>query len=356
MPLRSPSSYSAERPRALVRVHSWVLMGTSSEPCCAVPRLYICCLRLPGRALDPPAHKQPHRVDLRHGQAPDQKRLVQLDDDRRVLRVARWGHHEHSFGQWQAGDEGTSTRRSQGPGRAAAAGRPALRQGPAPGRGGAPVGGIAAEHQRLVPGLGGRGQPGPEAGGASRPAAAADREGAAAGGAGAAQGPARPRLEHRALDPEAGGRRDRNGDRGPVPHRPRLVDPEAAAVELAEAGSAGHRAGRGGDPSLGPRGVAGSKKSASRKRAWIVFEDEAGASLTPVVRRTWAPRGQTPVLRHPFNREKISMAVALAYRWDGRRSRLYFQTREGNYNDATLIEFVRELRRHFRGQQVILLW
>jgi len=102
--------------------------------------------------------------------------------------------------------------------------------------------------------------------------------------------------------------------------------------------------------------MAGSKKSASRKRAWIVFEDEAGASLTPAVRRTWAPRGQTPVLRHPFNREKISMAVALAYRWDGRRSRLYFQTREGNYNDATLIEFVRELRRHFRGEQVILLW
>jgi hypothetical protein len=29
-------------------------------------------LRLPGRALDPPAHDQPHRVDLRHGQAPDQ--------------------------------------------------------------------------------------------------------------------------------------------------------------------------------------------------------------------------------------------------------------------------------------------
>jgi transposase len=50
------------------------------------------------------------------------------------------------------------------------------------------------------------------------------------------------------------------------------------------------------------------------------------------------------------------MAVTLAYRWDGRRSRLYFQTREGNYNDAKLIEFVRQLRRHFRGEQVILLW
>ena len=34
---------------------------------------------------------------------------------------------------------------------------------------------------------------------------------------------------------------------------------------------------------------------------WIVFQDESGVSLTPVVRATWAPKGQTPVLRHKFN-------------------------------------------------------
>jgi hypothetical protein len=50
------------------------------------------------------------------------------------------------------------------------------------------------------------------------------------------------------------------------------------------------------------------------------------------------------------------MAAALAFRWDGARSRLYFQTRQGSYNEHSLIEFVRDLRRHFRGQQVILLF
>jgi hypothetical protein len=50
------------------------------------------------------------------------------------------------------------------------------------------------------------------------------------------------------------------------------------------------------------------------------------------------------------------MAAALAYRWDGWRARLYFQTRPGTQNDESLIEFVRDLRRHFSGQQVILLW
>jgi len=62
------------------------------------------------------------------------------------------------------------------------------------------------------------------------------------------------------------------------------------------------------------------------------------------------------VLRHPFHWKRISMAAALAYRWDGARTRLYFQTRDGTYNEESLIEFVRDLRRHFRGEQVILLW
>ncbi len=50
------------------------------------------------------------------------------------------------------------------------------------------------------------------------------------------------------------------------------------------------------------------------------------------------------------------MAAALAYRWDGAKTRLYFQTQDGNYNEESLIEFIRDLRRHFRGEEVIMLW
>src|SRR5438105_1684044 len=49
-------------------------------------------------------------------------------------------------------------------------------------------------------------------------------------------------------------------------------------------------------------------------------------------------------------------ATALAFRWDGRRTRLYFQTHPGTYTDTTLIPFVRALKRHFRGQRVMLIW
>jgi hypothetical protein len=102
--------------------------------------------------------------------------------------------------------------------------------------------------------------------------------------------------------------------------------------------------------------MARSKKNARRRKAWIVFQDESGVSERPAVRRTWAPRGETPVLIHAFNWKKLSLCAALAYRWDGRRSRLYFQTRPDSYNAESLIIFLRDLRRHLRGQQVSLIW
>jgi transposase len=108
---------------------------------------------------------------------------------------------------------------------------------------------------------------------------------------------------------------------------------------------------------VAPPALVGGKKNARRRHAWIVFEDESGVSQHPVVRRTWAPRGQTPVLQHTgSNWQRLSIAAALAFRWDGRRTRLYFQTQPGTYTDTTLIPFLRALKRHFRGQQVVLIW
>lgn len=108
---------------------------------------------------------------------------------------------------------------------------------------------------------------------------------------------------------------------------------------------------------MGPAPLARGKKNARRQRAWLVFEDESGVSQQPVVRRTWAPRGHTPVLTHTrANWQRLSVAGALAFRWDARRTRFYFQTRPGSYTDVALIAFVRQLKRHFRGRRVWLLW
>src|SRR2546425_484713 len=73
--------------------------------------------------------------------------------------------------------------------------------------------------------------------------------------------------------------------------------------------------------------------------------------------RTWAPRGETPILTPTGgNWKRLSIAGALAFRWDGRRSRFFFQTHAGSYTDGVLITFVQALHRHFRGGRVILIW
>lgn len=107
---------------------------------------------------------------------------------------------------------------------------------------------------------------------------------------------------------------------------------------------------------MGPGAVAEDKKNARRRGALIVFEDESGFSLIPVVRATWAPRGRTPVLRHRSSWKRLSMAGALAYEPDGSDAQLIFHMLPGAYNDEALIEFLTELHTLIEGRKVTLIW
>jgi DDE superfamily endonuclease len=92
-----------------------------------------------------------------------------------------------------------------------------------------------------------------------------------------------------------------------------------------------------------------------RRRAWLVFLDETALSLTPNVRRTWAPRGRPPVLVHPFNWKKASMAAGLCYGVRG-GAQLCFHVTPGNYDTDTLIQVLDQLRRFLGGEKATLLW
>ena len=59
---------------------------------------------------------------------------------------------------------------------------------------------------------------------------------------------------------------------------------------------------------------------------------------------------------HAFNWKKLSVAIAVGFRWDFRRCGLCFETRPGSYNDVTLIEFLNDLKREFRHRRVVLVW
>jgi hypothetical protein len=102
--------------------------------------------------------------------------------------------------------------------------------------------------------------------------------------------------------------------------------------------------------------VAQDQKGAARRKATIVFWDESGISVVPVVRRTWAPKGRTPVLVHPFSWKRASMAAALCVRPGGGGAQLAFHIQPGSYDTDTLIVALTELRAFLAGEKATLIW
>jgi transposase len=101
--------------------------------------------------------------------------------------------------------------------------------------------------------------------------------------------------------------------------------------------------------------LAASKKNLAPNDT-IVFLDESGFSERPSVRRTWAPRGRTPVLKaRARSWSQVSVIGAIAYRRDGRRARLLMMLHEGATSSEETRIFLQYLRRHVRGK-VLLIW
>jgi len=68
--------------------------------------------------------------------------------------------------------------------------------------------------------------------------------------------------------------------------------------------------------------------------------------LQPVVRRTWAPRGQTPILRQWDRRDRLSAISALTVAPRRRRFGLYWALHRHNVRSAEVLGFLQQLRRH----------
>jgi transposase len=101
--------------------------------------------------------------------------------------------------------------------------------------------------------------------------------------------------------------------------------------------------------------MAPDKKNAERLGAHLVFIDESGFLLIPHVRKTWAPRGQTPIHRHRYCRDKVSAIAALTVSPRRGRLGLYFGFHDENYRQLDVADFLHELLRHLRGF-VIVMW
>jgi DDE superfamily endonuclease len=86
----------------------------------------------------------------------------------------------------------------------------------------------------------------------------------------------------------------------------------------------------------------------SEKRT-IVFIDESGLSERPHRVRTWAPRGQTPVLQYHFNWKTLSAAAGITW-WN-----FYFRLYPKTMRMPEVVNFLGHLLRHLTGK-LLVVW
>src|ERR1041385_2765241 len=89
-------------------------------------------------------------------------------------------------------------------------------------------------------------------------------------------------------------------------------------------------------------------EQAQQRGASLVFLDESCYRLTPTVRRTLAPRGQTPILPCSEKRDKISAISAITLSPKQLRPGLFFELLpdKQNFHGEEVVAFLKQLKRH----------
>jgi len=92
-----------------------------------------------------------------------------------------------------------------------------------------------------------------------------------------------------------------------------------------------------------------AEKKARLEGRTIVFVDESGFYLLPGAVRTYAPRGQTPILKsRPW--EHLSVISAITH-----QGKLFTWTQEEAFTGADIVRFLKHLLHHLEGN-LLLIW
>jgi len=81
-----------------------------------------------------------------------------------------------------------------------------------------------------------------------------------------------------------------------------------------------------------------------------VFVDEAGFYLLPAGVWTYAPRGQTPILRVPLTRDHLAAISAITP-----EGKLYMMVQDGTFKGPAIVRFLQHLLRHIPGK-LLIIW
>jgi len=86
-----------------------------------------------------------------------------------------------------------------------------------------------------------------------------------------------------------------------------------------------------------------------------VLIDESGFQLQPLVRRTWAPKGQTPVMANWDRHDRATAIAALAWTPVTDTVEMYFQLQPHNATATDFIEFLHRLHEELK-RTLIVIW
>lgn len=81
----------------------------------------------------------------------------------------------------------------------------------------------------------------------------------------------------------------------------------------------------------------------------MIFVDEAGFYVLPAVVQTWAPRGETPVLKAPLLWDHLSVIGGITP-----EGKLYQQAYEHSISSSEVVRFLQHLLRHVDGQMTVV--
>ena len=87
-----------------------------------------------------------------------------------------------------------------------------------------------------------------------------------------------------------------------------------------------------------------------RHRALLYFQDEANVSLTALLAKTWAPRGQTP--KQPVTGKRGGVAAMSAIT---SRGQLIFRLHEKRIASPEVIDFLRQMLRHHPRRHLVVV-
>jgi transposase len=91
-------------------------------------------------------------------------------------------------------------------------------------------------------------------------------------------------------------------------------------------------------------------RRAKRERRVLVFEDESGFYLRPGLVRTYAPEGQTPIIREKQTRDHLSVMGGMTP-----AGKVYTLARQESLNGTHSIEFLAHLLR-VAGKRLMVVW